>query len=110
MNYTLLLNNHRNKHILTKGNAKSRLVEIIHRFFWEKAAGQTVYENNYFRLSLTFSKTPFFSLEIVERAYENIIADYLVAATSFLSKRKKKATKKTIWTWTAYTGLADNRS
>ena len=33
MNYTLLLNNHRNKHILTKGNAKSRLVEIIHRFF-----------------------------------------------------------------------------
>lgn len=72
MNYKFLLNNHCNKHISTKGNAKSRLMEIIHLFFCEKAAGQTVYENNYFRLSLTCSKTPFFSLEIVERAYENI--------------------------------------
>lgn len=60
----------------------------------KKAAGQTVYENNYFRLSLTCSKTPFFSLEIVERAYENIIAEYLVAATRFLSKRKKKLERK----------------
>ena len=94
MNYTFLLNNHRNKHILTKGNAKSRLVEIIHRFFCEKAAGQTVYENNYFRLSLTCSKTLFLSLEIVERAYENIIAEYLVAAARFLSKRKKKLERK----------------
>lgn len=57
MSYTFLLNNHRNTHILTKGNAKSRLVEIIDRFFCEKAAGQTVYENNYFRLSLTFKDT-----------------------------------------------------
>lgn len=36
MNYTFLLNNHPNKHILTKGNAKSRLVEIIHRFSVKK--------------------------------------------------------------------------
>ena len=45
-------------------------------------------------LSLTFSKTPFFSLVIVERAYENIIAEYLVAATSFLSVKKKKKSYK----------------
>lgn len=93
MNYTFLLNNHRNKHIY-KRECKISLGGNNSSFFCEKAAGQTIYENNHFRLSLTCSKTPFFSLEIVERAYENIIAEYLVAATRFLSKRKKNLERK----------------
>ena len=61
--------------------------------FVENVAGHTVYENNAF-----YAKLNLFSLlEIVECAYANITAGYLLTTTRFFSKIKKKKKKTRLY-------------